>query len=167
MATLSSCLYKWKLKFSTTKTVWAAFHLYNRESRRELNVFANGQALPFCVGPTYVGTKLDRTTHVSPTLRVTAEEVNILRWAFIAIGRSSWDADASVLRTATLAMVHSMTEYCSPVWCSSAHTGFIDNIINNSLRIVNGCRRPTPTAIFLSYQASKQLSFASKKLHCL
>ena len=32
-----------------------------------------------------------------------------------------------------------------PVWCGSAHTRLIDNVLNDALRIVTGCLRPTPT----------------------
>ena len=35
-------------------------------------------------------------------------------------------------------------EYCAPVWCHSAHTRLIDPAINDALRIVIGCLRPTP-----------------------
>jgi len=48
------------------------------------------------------------------------------------------------LRIATLALVHSTTEYCAAVWCRSAHTRLIDPAINNALRIVTGCLRPSP-----------------------
>ena len=34
--------------------------------------------------------------------------------------------------------------YCAPVWCRSAHTRLIDPSINDALRIVTGCLRPTP-----------------------
>ena len=36
-------------------------------------------------------------------------------------------------------------EYCTPVWCRSAHTRLIDIVLNDALRIVTGCPRPTPT----------------------
>jgi len=49
----------------------------------------------------------------------------------------------ATLRTATLALVHSTAEYCAPIWCRSAHTCLIDPTINNALRIVTGCQRPT------------------------
>ena len=55
MAILSSYFYKWKLKVGTTKTVSAAFRVYNKEARRELDIVVNGQALPFCAEPTYLG----------------------------------------------------------------------------------------------------------------
>ena len=51
---------------------------------------------------------------------------------------------ATTLRTATLVRVHSTAEYCIPAWCSSAHTRLTDPIINDALRTVTGCLRPTP-----------------------
>jgi len=50
---------------------------------------------------------------------------------------------STTLRTATLALVHSTAEYCAPVWCRSAHTGLIDPTVNDALRTVTGCLRPT------------------------
>ena len=55
MSTLSAYLQTWKLKLSHTKTVTAAFHLNNREAKRELKVYNNGRLLPFCPNPTYFG----------------------------------------------------------------------------------------------------------------
>ena len=59
MSTLSAYLQTWRLKLSHTKTVTAAFHLNNREAKRELKVYNNGRLLPFCSNPTYLGVKLD------------------------------------------------------------------------------------------------------------
>ena len=56
-----------------------------------------------------------------------------------------WGAGAKTLRIATLSLVYSTSEYCTPVWCRSAHTRLIDNVLNDALRIVTGCLRPTPT----------------------
>ena len=61
MSTLSVYLQTWRLKLSHTKTVPAAFHLNNREAKRELKVYNNDKLLPFCSTPTYHGVKLDRT----------------------------------------------------------------------------------------------------------
>ena len=54
-------------------------------------------------------------------------------------------AGAKTLRIATLSLIYSTAEYCAPVWCRSAHTGLIDSVLNDDLRIVTGCLRPTPT----------------------
>ena len=58
---------------------------------------------------------------------------------------SGWGAGAKTLRIATLSLDYSTAEYCAPVWCRSAHTRLIDSVLNNALRIVTGCLRPTPT----------------------
>ena len=52
---LLSYLQTWRLKLSHTKTVTAAFHLHNREAKRELKVYNNGRLLPFCPTPIYLG----------------------------------------------------------------------------------------------------------------
>ena len=56
-----------------------------------------------------------------------------------------WGAGAKTLCIATLSLVYSTAEYCVPVWCHSAHTRLIDSVLNDALRIVTGCLRPTPT----------------------
>ena len=61
MTTLSAYLQTWRLKLSNTKTVTAAFHFNNREAKRELNVYNNGNLLPLCPVPTYLGVKLDKS----------------------------------------------------------------------------------------------------------
>ena len=58
---------------------------------------------------------------------------------------SGWDAGAKTLRIATLSLVYLTSEYCTPVWCCSAHTRLIDSVLNDALRIVTGCLRPTRT----------------------
>ena len=44
-----------------------------------------------------------------------------------------------------MSLVYSTAEYCAPVWCRSAHSHLIDSVLNDALRIVTGCLRPTPT----------------------
>ena len=58
---------------------------------------------------------------------------------------SGWGAGAKTLRIAVLSPVYSTAEYCAPVWCRSAHTRLINSVLNDALRIVTGCLRPTPT----------------------
>ena len=107
MATLSSYLQKWKLKLSITKTVTAAFHLYNREAKRELKITAQGRILPFSDEPTYLGVKLDRALtyrrHLESLRQKITTRVGLLR----RLAGSSWVAGATTLHPATLALVHS------------------------------------------------------------
>jgi len=144
MATPGEYLQTWKVKLSTTKTVSAAFHLNNKEGKRELKVNFNNETLPFCSEPKYLGVTLDRSLTYRPHLESLRKKLTS-RVAFLRqLAGSGWSAGATTLRTATLALVHSTAEYCAPVWCRSAHTRPIDLTINYSLRIVTGCLRPTP-----------------------
>jgi len=54
MATLGYYLQTWKLKLSTTKTVLAAFHLNNKEAKRERKINYKNETLPFCSEPKYL-----------------------------------------------------------------------------------------------------------------
>ena len=123
----------------------ATFHLYDREARRELTINVEGRALPFPTTPIYLGVKLDKALafrqHLESLRKKLTTRVGLLR----RLAGLSWSAGAITLRTATLALVHSTDEYCAPIWCRSAHTRFIDRPINDALRLVTGCLRPTPT----------------------
>ena len=55
-----------------------------------------------------------------------------------------WGTEATTLQTAIIALVHSIADYCAPVWCRSAHTHLIDAAINDALQIITGCPHPTP-----------------------
>ena len=133
MSTLSAYLQTWRLKLSHTKTVTAAFHLNNREAKRELKVYNNGRLLPFCSTPTYLGVKLDRSLtfrdHLVALRKKLSSRVTLLR----RLVGTGWGAGAKTLRIATLSLVHSAAEYCAPVWCRSAHI---------HTRLIE---RPTPT----------------------
>ena len=145
MTTLSAYLQTWRLKLSHAKTVTAAFHLHNREAKRELAIYNNGNLLPFCPVPTYLGVKLDRSLtfrhHLETLRKKLTTRVALLR----RLAGSGWGAGAKTLRIAALSLVYSTAEYCAPAWCRSAHTRLIDSVLNDALRIVTGCLRPTPT----------------------
>ena len=132
------------MKLNHTKTVTAAFHLNNQEAKHEIKVYNNGRLLPFCPTPTYLGVKLDRSLtfrHYLVALRKKlSSRVTLLR----RLVDSGWGAGAKTLRIATLSLVYSTAEYCVPVWCRSAHTRLIDSVLNDALRMVTGCLRPTP-----------------------
>ena len=137
MSTFSAYLLQtWRLKLSHTKTVTAAFHLNNREAKRELKVYKNSTLLPFCPIPTYFGVKLDRSVtfrhHLVALRKKLSSRVTLLRRLVV----SGWGAGAKTLRMATLSLVCSTSEYCAPVWCQSAHTRLIPSALNDALRIV-------------------------------
>ena len=138
MTTISTYLQTWRLQLSHTKTVMTAFHLNNREAKRELNVYHNGKRLPFCPVPTYLGVKLDRSLTFRHHLEALRKKL-ITRVALMRrLAGSGWGSGAKTLRTAALSLVYSTAEYC-------AHTRLIHSVLNDALRIVTGCLRPTPT----------------------
>ena len=106
MSTLSAYLQTWRLKLSHTKTVTAAFHLNNREAKRELKVYNNNRFLPFCSTPTYLGLKLDRLLtfchHLVALRKKLSSRVTLLR-RLLGWG---WRAGAKTLRIATLSLVY-------------------------------------------------------------
>ena len=114
-----------------------------------------------------LGIQLDGTIkfcrHLESLRNKLTTRVKLLR----QLGGSSWGANATILRTAILALIDSTAEYCAPVWCGSALTRLIDKPNNNVLRIVKGCLRPIQRTTFLSYQASNQLCFAAKNPYSL
>ena len=81
-----------------TKTVTAAFHLNNREAKRELKVYNNSRLLPFCPTPTYLGVKLDRSLtfrhHLVALSKKLSSRVTLLR----RLVGSGWGAGAKTLR---------------------------------------------------------------------
>jgi len=142
MATPGEYLQTWKLKLSITKTVSGVFYLNNKEAKRELKVSFNNETLPFSSERKYLGVTLDKLLtyrrHLESLRKKLTSRVALLR-RFAGSGRG---AGATTLRTATLG--HSTAEYCAHVWCCSAHTRLADPTINDALRIVTGCLRPTP-----------------------
>ena len=144
MTTFSEYLQTWRLKLSHSKTVTVAFHLHNREAKRELKVCNIGKTFAFCPVPTYLGVKLGRSLTNRPHLEALRKKlcarVSLLR----RLAGTGWGSSAKTLRTAALSLVYSTAEYCAPVWCHGTHTCLIDSALNDALRIVTGCLRPTP-----------------------
>jgi len=59
-------------------------------------------------------------------------------------GGGDWQAAEGAWSPSPGALVHSTAENSAPVWCHIARTRLIDPAINDALRIVTGCLRPTP-----------------------
>ena len=122
----------------------AAFHLHNQEAKRELKVKSNDKIVPFCPVPTHLGVKLERALthchHLETLRKRLSRHVSLLR----RLAGSEWGAGAKTLRIATLSLIYSTAECCAPAWCRSTHTRLIDSVLDDALRIVTGCLRPTP-----------------------
>ena len=83
--------------------------------------------------------EIGQTTHLQTVHRGTAWQSG---WF--------WGAHTSTLRTGALALVYSAAEYAAPAWCRSTHVKKnLDVTLNDTMRIVNGCLRPTPVKYLL------------------
>ena len=143
----------------------ATFYLSNREAKREFKVYANNKLLPFRPVSTYLEVKLDRSPtfrhHLETLRKKLATPVTLLR----LLACLGWSAGPKTLRTAALFLVYATADYCSLIWCRSAHTRLIDSVLNDVLRFGAGCLCPIQRTTCQFFQASSQLSFAAWERH--
>ena len=102
MATIGEYLETWKLQLSITKQVSTAFHLNNKQARRELKVNYNRTILPFCSVPKYLGVTLDRTLTCRRHLESLRKKLTSPEALLRRLAGSGWGAGATTLRKATL-----------------------------------------------------------------
>ena len=102
-------------------------------------------ACPYNPTPTYLGTTLDRTLtyrqHLETLRKKLTSRIALIR----QLAGTGWGARATTLCITTFSFVFSTAEYCTQVWSRSAHTYLLDRPINDALRMVTGCLKPTPT----------------------
>ena len=128
------------------KTLTAAFHLNNREAKRDLKVYNSTRFLPFCHTPiyfftsnrllpfrpisTYLRVKLHRSLtfqhHLVALRKKLSSRITLLR-QFVGSGLV---AGTKTLPQAALSLFYSTAEYCTPV----SHTCFIGSVLNDVLR---------------------------------
>ena len=89
--------------------------------------------------------KTGQIAHVLSPFSGIAQNLSLCITLLRQLVGSGWGAGAKTLCIAALSLVYSTAEYCAPVWCHSAHTRLIDSVLNDTLHIVTGCLRPTPT----------------------
>ena len=59
------------------------------------------------------------------------------------LSNSKWGANASTIRTTSLALCYSVAEYAVPVWALSSHAQKLDPELNSACRAVTGCPKST------------------------
>ena len=130
---------------ATSKTQMCAFHLRNRESKRELNVVWNGRPtrLSNTTTPVYLGVNLDRTTCYKTHIEKTKMKVNARNNIIRKLASSKWGCKASTLRSSCLALCYSSAEYTCPVWIISTHARKLNPALHVCCRIISGCLKPT------------------------
>ena len=79
-----------QLRANPSKTPVCAFHLRNREAKRELNVVWNGTILSNTTTPVYLGVHLDRTLCYKTYIEKTKMKVNARNNIIRKLANSKW-----------------------------------------------------------------------------
>ena len=81
----------WRLQLSVANTVAAAYHVQNREAKRELNVFVDSKRLVFQQAPKYIAVRLDRILNVKQHLEEVATKVTSRALLIRRIYGTTWE----------------------------------------------------------------------------
>ena len=121
LSTLSTYYDTNQLHANPSRTQVCAFHLRNREAKRELNGVWNDTRLSNTTTPEYLGVHLDRTLCYRTHIEKTKMKVNARNNIICKLVNSKWGCKASTLRPSCLALCYSAAEYACPVWARSTH----------------------------------------------
>ena len=142
---LADFLQTWRLKLNTTKTTSTPFHLNNHEAQRQVNICVHGTTLSHNPQHKYLGVKLDKLLTYRQHIEGLRVQVMARNNFIRCLSVSTWSANAKTLRTAALAIVYSSAEHATPIWSGNSHTKKLDVSLNDTMRIITGCVKPTPT----------------------
>ena len=148
LATLSAYCNFWKLKINTQKTVYSIFTRSHVAASKNLNLTLDGVSLEKVQNPAYLGVTLDRELNMNSfmnSLKVKASRrLNIVKH----LATTSWGADKKTLRQIYLGYVRSAMDYSLTIQAvaSKSAAESLDKVQNQSLRLVCGGMRSTPTA---------------------
>ena len=93
-----------RLQLSIGKTVSAAYHLNNRETKRGFYVFVDNKRLVLQQAPKYLGVRLDRMLNFKQHLEV-AGKVTSRVSPIRRLAGTTWGASAETLRISTQALL--------------------------------------------------------------
>ena len=136
----------WCLRLNPAKTTVTAFHLNHHMADACLNVTALGIPVRNEDHQVYLGVTLDHSLtyrqHITKLSNKDKSRVNIIN----KLAGTSWGSKAIKLTlcTASLALVCSAAEYCSPTCSQSSHVKKIGTILNATMRTITGTLQPTP-----------------------
>ena len=136
-----------QLRANPSKTQVCAFHLRNREAKRELNLVWNGTRLSNTTTPVYLGIHFHRTlcskTHIEKIkMEVNARKINnIIR----KLANSKWGCKAKTLDQTQLSrpllLSCRVRLPCVGKVYTRAHK--LNPALHDSCRIISGCIKPT------------------------
>ena len=130
-----------QLRANPSKTLVCAFHLRNREAKRELNVVWNGARLSNTTTPVYLGIRFDRT--LCYTMHIEKTNMKVIARNSIIRKFLNSNGGASTLRLSCLALCYSAAEYACPECARSTHARKLNPALHDCCRIISGCLKPT------------------------
>jgi len=128
------------------KTEVSCFHLNNHQANKTLSIKLDDKLLKHNFAPTYLGVTLDRTLNYNQHIEKVRQKTKTRNNIISKLAGSNWSADADTLRTAGIALVYSVAEYCCPVWMNSCHVHKVNSQLNTTMRIISGTMKSTPTS---------------------
>ena len=121
----------------------------------------------FCHLPSFnlLWVKTAWITHVLPPYKDIVRKISFHVMLLRLLVGSRWSTGTKTLHTAALSLVYATAEYCTPIWCCSAHTCLIDSVwITPCALSLDSCILHQRTTC-QSFQAFSQLSFAAWERH--
>ena len=143
LGAVATCCDADQLRAGPSRAQVCAFHLGNREAKRELSVVWDGAGLSNTTTPMYLGIHLDRTLCYKTHIEKTKMKVNARGDIIRGLADSEWGCGASTLRPSCLALCYSAAEYACPVWARSTHAHKLNPALHDCCRIISGCLKPT------------------------
>jgi hypothetical protein len=145
LRSITTYLRQWRLKPNAQKTIVTCFHLSNKLANHQPHVEFDGRILEMDQTPKYLGVTLDTQLTYRKHIENTKAKIKTRNNIIHKLAGSTWGASAPTLRTSALALVYSAAEYAAPVWANSSHTHKVDAELNNTMRLITGAVRSTPT----------------------
>ena len=134
----------WHLRLNTAKTTVTAFHLNNSLAKVELQVSCQGKLVKHENYLRYLGVTLDHSLTYHEHLKRAAGKIKSRNNIIQKKAVTSWGSNPCTLHRASLTLVYSSAEYCSPVLTQSCHAKRTDTILNSTMCFISGTLKSTP-----------------------
>ena len=148
LATIGAYCNFWKLKINSQKSVYSIFTRSHINAARNLNLTIDGNPLNKVGNPAYLGVTLDRQLTMKTFLQNLKDKASKRLNLVKCLATTKWGANKSTLRHIYLGYVRSAMDYALPIQAiaSKANRESLDKIQNQSLRLICGGMRSTPSA---------------------
>ena len=138
----------WKLKVNSQKSVYSIFTRSHVQAARNVNLTIDGNPLTKAENPAYLGVILDRQLTMKPFIQSLKEKASKRLNLVKTLATTTWGAGKTALRQIYLGYVRSAMDYALPIQAAASESTreTLDKVQNQSLRLVCGGMRSTPTA---------------------